>query len=158
MPRCMVAIILVVGFLLAPLCAKDLQNLPIGTETKQTYKNLGASYGGFSTDADGKFTFSPGEKASSEALPGFSFSQFQGKLPYLPSVKTPFGLGLGGAAVSDAELRELRDLRYLNLLNLSNTKVTDTGLRQLKDLKNLTSLLLNYTPVTDAGLKELKEL
>jgi len=66
-------------------------------------------------------------------------------------------LGLRGAKVTDAGLKDIRGLASLVDLDLGDTGVTDDGLVHLKGLTNLDRLNLDGTQVTDEGLKNLQQ-
>ena len=68
-------------------------------------------------------------------------------------------LFLGGAGLSDAELRGLARLKLLESLDLSdNPGVTDKGMPAVAALERLRTLNLSKTGVTDKGLVQLKKL
>jgi len=73
--------------------------------------------------------------------------------------KPVVGVGLSGAKVTDAGLKELSALKELKELDLHACPgVTDAGLKNLVGLKELKTLYVGGTKVTDAGLKNLATL
>jgi hypothetical protein len=130
----------------------------------KAYEKLGAKYGRFNALECGRITFSDGENAANEGLPGFHFNSMLqvGRLPSLPIVNVPFGISFGfGLRVNEVPnelLKELNELKNLTCLDLSFTNLNNAGLKELKDLKNLRWLYLAKTNVSDEGLKELRSL
>jgi RNA polymerase sigma factor (sigma-70 family) len=137
----------------------ELKIKPIEAATIAAYEKLGAKYGGFETFESAMISFTPGEQAAVNGVPGFCFigELPEGKLPKLPPVMTPFGLAFD-KGFSDEGLKQLKNLNNLHTLDLTLTKITDAGLKELKDLKGLTSLGIGRTEITDTGLAELKNL
>lgn len=78
-------------------------------------------------------------------------------LKVLAALKGLKGLSLTNTPVTDASLKELAPLQGLQTLSLFKTKVTDAGLKDLAALKGLKRLYLDSTKVTDAGVAELQK-
>jgi hypothetical protein len=76
------------------------------------------------------------------------------QLAALPEPPAPFGLALGGKAVTEANLKALVRFQQLHILDLGNTELQDADLKYLAGLKQLKALFLHGTKVTAAGLKQ----
>jgi hypothetical protein len=67
-------------------------------------------------------------------------------------------VGLAGAKITAAEMKELAAFKNLATLAMPGATVASGGFKELAPLKNLTKLILYGSPVADEGLKEIATL